>query len=397
MRKHLNNRSVVDVIIPYAAHHRSRVAHAVESVSRSTIDAWRVLLVNDSGQDDEAFEDERIVYLHTKGGEKASVARNMGLDAATSPFVTFLDADDWLLNTSLEMMLRAYTLFDTGYVYGDAYTIEEDGQTGFLYSPVYDRQAYLSRNQHHITALIPTDLAREVRFDVNTPLYEDYEFYIHMAAKGYCGTRIPYPIIVYNMGAGSNYKAAQVEQVERGLADSIANKYRSHLEGRPRMACCGGSADAKELARQALLRVSNPQVTGDTSMEYMGLAMGSVTYVSQMTGRKYLLGALDPYRYFTCDARDVAWLQGMNCRIVPTPSTETVLPTMRDLAVAEPVSASGNSVVRENVAFTVATVEDVEEIDSAPIEEVAPKPAHTAKVKRVMDTTAAYRKSQEQK
>lgn len=376
-RRNLNNRTAVDVIVPYAAHHRSRVAHAVESVMRQTIDAWRVLLVNDTGQEDMAtFDDERIVYLHTKGNEKASVARNMGLDATTSPFVAFLDADDWLLNTSLEVMLKAYTLFDTGYIYGDAYTIDGDGATGTLISPPYDRSIFLSRNLHHITALIPSDLARDVRFDPNTPLYEDYDFYAHMAAKGYCGTRIPYPIIVYNMGTGQNYKNAQVEQVERGLADSIGARYKSQLDGRPRMACCGGSQDAKELARQALLNTSNPNIAGDTPMEYMGLAQGSVTYNSPNgTQRKYLLGALDPYRYFTADSRDVAWLEGMNCRIMPRPSVAMVLPTMMDLAVSEVMSPSG--AVRENVQFTVVKVEEIEELVTEPaiVEEVkAPLP-----------------------
>jgi len=97
---------VVSVVIPV----RDRVelfVRALGSVSRQTLKAFEVLVVDDGSTEDIAAalrsnEDGRFRYLRLPEMANAAVARNVGAAAALGCYVAYLDADDEWLPEHLE-------------------------------------------------------------------------------------------------------------------------------------------------------------------------------------------------------------------------------------------------------------------------------------------------------
>jgi glycosyltransferase involved in cell wall biosynthesis len=92
---------MVTVIIP-AYNAAGHIAGAVESALAQEFKTFEVVVVNDGSPDTEALEQalapyrDRIRYLVQENGGP-SAARNLGLRAAQSEFIAFLDSDDiWL-------------------------------------------------------------------------------------------------------------------------------------------------------------------------------------------------------------------------------------------------------------------------------------------------------------
>ena len=89
------------ITIVTATYNRSRVlAHAIESVQRSTIDDWEHLIVGDACTDDTAevvagIGDSRVTFtnLPVNAGEQ-SAANNDGLRRARGRYVAYLNHDD---------------------------------------------------------------------------------------------------------------------------------------------------------------------------------------------------------------------------------------------------------------------------------------------------------------
>ena len=91
----------VSAVIP-AYNAGKYVGRAIESVLAQTHKADEIIVVNDGSSDDTAEVVERFggaVRFIRQENAGASVARNTGIEAATSEWIAFLDADDeWLPN-----------------------------------------------------------------------------------------------------------------------------------------------------------------------------------------------------------------------------------------------------------------------------------------------------------
>lgn len=101
----------VSVIIPCYQNGKT-VEKTVRSIQAQTEHAWELIMVNDGSSDDTgevldrlALDEPHMRVIHQKN-EGVSAARNKGLDAARGEWVTFVDADDWLLLDALERMLE---------------------------------------------------------------------------------------------------------------------------------------------------------------------------------------------------------------------------------------------------------------------------------------------------
>lgn len=129
------------------------------------------------------------------------------------------------------------------------------------------------------------------------------------------------------------------------------------------MSCCGGSKDQAQRAREALNKVMNVSSTGDVHMEWTGQNAGSIMYRSpNVQGRVYNVGAIDPYRFFACDPRDVEWMQSLGARIVPKPSIPMVLPTAGEFTTAQKVEGPVTIGSEVSVVVPQGSDEDFEEL-----------------------------------
>lgn len=93
----------ISVIIP-AYNAEKWIAGTIENI-RSQVPMPAEIIIVDDGSSDSTAEIVRssggTVQLITKSNEGASIARNTGLEIVTSPYVYFLDADDYVENNFL--------------------------------------------------------------------------------------------------------------------------------------------------------------------------------------------------------------------------------------------------------------------------------------------------------
>ena len=84
----------------------------VQSIVDQTYKNLEILLVDDGSPDScparcdaWAVKDDRILVIHKDNGGLSS-ARNAGLDIAKGTFVTFVDSDDWIESTMIEILVK---------------------------------------------------------------------------------------------------------------------------------------------------------------------------------------------------------------------------------------------------------------------------------------------------
>jgi len=291
---------IVTVVIPVAGAHTRLVQGAVDSVRQQTLSrAATVLVVNDAGM---PLNVRGAKLIETAGRTGAAHARNLALETVTTPFVLFLDADDLLVQVALEVLVRAYAKMDANYLYGDAYLTYGDGRSGYYTAPTYDRRLLLTYNIHNVTALLPTESVRAVGgFDEEIAGWEDWEFFARLAVNGYCGHKLPVPLIEYRQETGISREAHRQKQ-EVILADMRA-RYADFIKGeRELMACCGSNQHAAAAA--ATLAQMSPELQGKTVLlEYIGDNLGTLSF--RVNGQTYRGAATQENRFVPARASDV--------------------------------------------------------------------------------------------
>ena len=106
-----DNNILVSVIVPvYKA--EKYIGACIESVIKQNFHKWELILVDDgspdkSGEICEKYvkKDARIKVLHQSNSGVAH-ARNEGLKVAKGKYISFVDADDYVLSTYLSSMLE---------------------------------------------------------------------------------------------------------------------------------------------------------------------------------------------------------------------------------------------------------------------------------------------------
>lgn len=101
----------ISVIVPvYKV--QDYLERCVDSILAQTWSALEVILVDDGSPDDcgaicdrYAAQDARVRVIHKANGGLSS-ARNAGMDAATGDWLAFVDSDDWLDPTMLDLLHR---------------------------------------------------------------------------------------------------------------------------------------------------------------------------------------------------------------------------------------------------------------------------------------------------
>ena len=126
--------ATVSVITPFK-NAENWLSRAIESVIDQTSQDWELLLVNDGSSDNSASiadnyaaQDTRIKVLH-KDASGVGHARNTGLANMTGEYCLFLDADDALAPTAIEIMVHAMEEHDLDHVIGGDHIIMTTDET----------------------------------------------------------------------------------------------------------------------------------------------------------------------------------------------------------------------------------------------------------------------------
>lgn len=184
----------VSVVIPlYNRAHL--IAQTVQSVLDQTVQDFEVVIVDDGSTDDPepavaAIGDPRLRLIRQES-TGANTARNTGIDAARADVVALLDSDDRFLPHHLKAALTALEGAPDRVIYARILVDRGQGRT-FLKPPRAIRPGeamadYLLCDRGFVqtsTVVLPTVLARKVRYLDGLPYGQDTDFAIRLAHAG---------------------------------------------------------------------------------------------------------------------------------------------------------------------------------------------------------------------
>ena len=301
---------IVSVIIPVGPRHvqHCRVAAAsalLQSIGRDKVE---VIVVADGNA---VIDPMPLTTVIPSTGEQRGPAhtRNRGIERATGHFITFLDADDYLQPRGLEHLLRAYATGRYGYIYGNAFTVEQDGSYVLRGAPDYVQKDMANYNIHVVTTLIPTHIVKKIGgFDERGDAWEDWRFHLRLAIAGVCGYRTDQPIFVYRVFEGDRMTRFNHD---RALMEMVWKDYRNQQGVIEMAACCGGDATLAQVAGLAIEGAPTPPAVS------VGNNMVRVKYVGEGTdsipfdfgrGEPIRLGANAMHRYANVTPEQAKWL-----------------------------------------------------------------------------------------
>lgn len=164
------------------------------------------------------------IEYRRKNNGGASSARNEGIRLANQPYITFLDADDQLLNDSLLLRYKLLESLGPDYfaVYGDGIT-SEGSKTQFIdcdYSPPTSKVGKFDSGIPGGCCfyLFRTETVRQVAgFDESLTHNEDFDFIIRLIKTGlYCKGSVGY-INIITIRPNSLSRNTNYERTFRGM------------------------------------------------------------------------------------------------------------------------------------------------------------------------------------
>jgi len=184
------------VVIP--AYNRAHLIRAtIDSVLEQTFGDFEVLVVDDGSKDNtgevvSAITDPRVRYVRQENAG-ANAARNRGIDEALGPFVAFLDSDDTFLPHHLEMAHQKLSQDPEQIIYSQV-IVDRGGGKKFLkppraWRPTEHMAEYLMCDRGFVqtsTLVVPTNLARQVRYREGLPNGQDIDVAIRLFNAGGC-------------------------------------------------------------------------------------------------------------------------------------------------------------------------------------------------------------------
>lgn len=327
----------VTVIVPTGKAHVRFLPAALASAAAQTVPC-QVLVANDSGEPLPFEVGAGVTVLDIppppplyERGQRAAHARNYALRHVKTPYVTFLDADDALTSPAIEVLLKAYQQDTSRYVYGDAHTIDNNGNFGTWNAKAYKPELLLKHNIHTITTLMPTEWAIAVGgFDEQFKAWEDWAFYLRLAVAGRYGRKIPVPLITYRLHTGDNRAWGQT--VNGDLYSLMRSTYEAPLR-EALMACgsCGGSKKSNPNLNGGSNRMAKSAPGSWVTLEFTGRTSGVRTRIRN--GRTYKFSSTRNFVEVHPD--DVDWMINTGgFRKVVKPSVPPIAETFSKEALA---------------------------------------------------------------
>lgn len=211
------------ICIPIGPYHEQIVTRAMDSVKAQTVAVAGVA-------------------YHDDGAKGAGYARNQMLSQVRTPFVAFLDADDWLEPEFASVMVEATASAGLRYVYSDWYEDTPQHQEAVKEAPA---RCYCFDNGwqvHLVTAVIRTDWLRAIGgFDETLPGMEDTDMFHRLHDAGHCGQRVPVPLVHYR-GLGERSRTFEARADRQDIKEKIGRKYNRGSA----MPCCQGEGVKNE-------------------------------------------------------------------------------------------------------------------------------------------------------
>jgi len=183
----------------------------------------------------------------------------------------------------LEKTLRAYAR--TGrYVYTDWVGLSKQGVQEPHITPEFEVGAVFHQTSiHSINVLIPREAVLAVGgFDESMVSWEDVDFFMRLAAAGYCGVRVPEPLVLYRYQTGSLREHG--ETIKPTLLALLRGRYSDFMEGRK---VCSCNDPVKKKTQQQFAASAAGNGKGElVRIEFVG-PIGQAPVVGSITRQNY--------------------------------------------------------------------------------------------------------------
>lgn len=189
----------VSVVIPCGPGHEIYLQDALDSLVAQTFQQWEAIVVNDTGHPIDKYVQgfPFVKVINPPKHVGVATARNLGIEAASTPLFFLLDADDWLQCLAIEAHYQAW---------------QQHG--GFVYSDWYDEKGMIKESQNWNSSRLldkmlgpctgiysKKDWELVGGFDPNV-LWEDWSYMLSLLEHDICGSRIASPLWTYRYYSG---------------------------------------------------------------------------------------------------------------------------------------------------------------------------------------------------
>jgi hypothetical protein len=142
---------------------------------------------------------------------------------------------------------------------------------------------------HPITTLLPRKWFEAVGgFDENMPAFEDVDLYLKLMLKGFCGIRVPEPLLIYNLNTGTRREVGK--QSENEFKALLKARYGATMEAMNMCNCVEPPKGKQPLAPSQDNLADYKEAFGDAIMAELvwGRAgVGAVTFYGPATRTNY--------------------------------------------------------------------------------------------------------------
>lgn len=214
---------IISVIVP-AYNCESTIIETITSIQVQTLFDIEIIIINDGSTDNTLnlltkIQDERLkIFSYENGG--LPTARNRGITHATSPYISFIDADDLWAPDKLELQLAALLNHpNAGVAYSWTICIDNEGKN--FYPGV--QASYQGNVLSHLLVcnFIASGsnvlLRREVidavgEFDSTLKSCEDWDYWLRVA-RSWDFVVVTKPQIIYRLSSGA--MSSKIEVMEK--------------------------------------------------------------------------------------------------------------------------------------------------------------------------------------
>lgn len=205
------------------------------SIFQQSFQNFEWIIVNDGSDEPKSIEilsqirslDPRIRVIDHSANQGLPSARNTGTKQANTPFVLFLDSDDLLEPTAAEKWYW-FLKENPRYSFVKGYTVGFGAYNYLWARGFHQKQYFLRENLVDVTSMIRKEVIDDIGgFDEELRNgFEDWDFWLRCANKGYWGATIPEYLNWYRRRENSRQRWQAFENPKKYIR-TINQKYKN--------------------------------------------------------------------------------------------------------------------------------------------------------------------------
>ena len=359
----------VSIIIPVGEGHEILVLDALDSIEAQTYRNWEIIVAWDSPNEfkyKNAYPFVKFINTYNGKSSGAGKARNIGARQATSEFIMFLDADDYLMPNALRYFIDEWQLTKEiiySDYFGEAYVDNVEDLDKDLRSRIIERIGTKTTISHkamdydceraqiqplidssgvpylwaNVTCLMPKTYHDEIGgFDERMPSWEDVDYHWRLAKAGKCYTKIPKELLTYRLHSGKRRQEGIDDR--KNIIEYLKEKY-SHMITKGCRGCGGQGRYTPPSQNNRMEEVADNSVKDSDFIK--------CEYKSENTGQHHVVGPISGTNYgyraggdvFLVHIKDVKGQTDMFKPLEDEPKVEKV----ETITVAEPPKPIGDT------------------------------------------------------